>query len=112
MRRTPHPDHPHELPGAGSRRTRHPLLSTELGGNGSSGGRAMKKPSRLRKKDLKPGMLVRNTVSGKVGAVLGDPRHPKKLHPGAHPDYVRVEYLMRDGLRLEVAWWLRHVEPT
>ena len=60
------------------------------------------------KKDICPGMFLRNTRSGSTAEVQSDPEDPHKLQ-GAHRQYVAVKVLRTEGFRV-VYWHLRNVE--
>jgi len=61
----------------------------------------------LTRKDLKPGMIVLNTKSGKEAMVLGKPENPKRLRR-AHRDFVTVRGIFGDK-RLRT-WALENVQ--
>ncbi|MFA5030969.1 MAG: hypothetical protein WC495_05270 [Patescibacteria group bacterium] len=71
------------------------------------------KPYKERRKGLRPGMRVRNTVSDNKAVLIADRRHPKKLAYCA--DFcVMVSYRIRTGRfqgRLKRTFWhLDHVK--
>ena len=49
----------------------------------------MKKSDELRKKKLRPGMWVRNVLTGRKGMVRADPKNPRRLMI-AHSDFVQI----------------------
>ena len=64
----------------------------------------------IKRKHLKPGMFLQNTVSENCGEVRGDPKKSQKLRT-AHPSFVAVRVLDRETGKYQYPYWnLSHVE--
>jgi hypothetical protein len=67
----------------------------------------MPKCRKLRRSDLKPGMIVTNSITGQVGIVRADPDRPERLR-GCNPDYVAIAR-MGPKQRTYPYWCLTHL---
>ena len=63
---------------------------------------------KLRRSELKPGMEVWNTVSGRFGIVRADPDNPTKIDHSA-PWCVPIRRRMLSGKLTYLYWRLQHV---
>ncbi|GEM_PF-5096378 len=64
----------------------------------------------MKRKDLKPGMYLRNGVTGNLGEVHGQAQKPRELHP-AHPLFVAVRVWSTKSERWSYPYWrLAHVK--
>ncbi len=63
----------------------------------------------VKKKNLEPGMLLCNQITGNIATVLGDKERSGKLAPTAR-DRVRVSRLLSSGKTWKGTWNLAHVK--
>lgn len=60
----------------------------------------------VRKKDVRPGMRVRNTVSGRIVTVRSDPEKPSRFYVASF-DRLAVSYVRENGGKssYHYRWW-------
>lgn len=67
----------------------------------------------VKRKDLKPGRLVKNMTTGTVGEVRTDPENKSRLRT-AHHNYVAVRTTVKTGKNtgklIYPYWLLEHIE--